>query len=92
MDNNIEKRVLEVIDFISENNEEKIKEKTNELFLELEKEKDIDKRIKYAEEIKNILNKQTKQTKKDMEEMQMFLTEQKGRMKATKGYEKRNKF
>lgn len=64
MDNNIEKRVLEVIDFISENNEEKIKEKTNELFLELEKEKDIDKRIKYAEEIKNILNKQTKQTKK----------------------------
>lgn len=92
MDDKIMSILQELLKSIDKDENEKIEQKTKELMMCLEQEKDIDKRISKADFINKEIKKIVEQKQKDIREIDHYIETQSNRLKATQGYEKRNKF
>lgn len=82
----------ELLRSIDKDENEKVEQKTKELMICLEEEKDIDKRISKADFINKEIKKVMEQKQRDINEIDHYIETQSSRLKATQGYEKRNKF
>ena len=77
---------------IEENKEEGIQEKMKVLIEKINKIENEEEKEKITKEFLEKIEKTKKEKSKKMKEIEEYLSEQDNRMKATKGYEKRNKF